>query len=207
MVIHAVVLAAGKSQRFAGIKQLAEFNGQTLIQHTLNQFIQQQDLLPGLGDLTVVVGANHELISEHIRPPARSYYAPNWAQGMGCSLADAVRQLPDSCTHVLVSLADQVALCSTDFSRLIALSQQHPGQIICAHYRERFGVPAIFPRQYFTQLGQLQGDQGARKLLEQYSHQVVSLALANAAIDVDTPADLVSALGQLPQYQWDKNPH
>ena len=53
------------------------------------------------------------------------------------------------------------------------------------------GVPAIFPRSAFLDLASLRGDVGARVLLHRNPDRVVRVPMASAAIDIDTPEDLL----------------
>jgi molybdenum cofactor cytidylyltransferase len=53
------------------------------------------------------------------------------------------------------------------------------------------GVPAIFPRSVFSDLASLRGDVGARVLLQRNPDRVVRVPMASAAIDIDTPEDLL----------------
>jgi CTP:molybdopterin cytidylyltransferase MocA len=54
------------------------------------------------------------------------------------------------------------------------------------------GVPAIFPRSMFQRLAQLRGDQGARALLRRNADRTVRVTMPSAAVDVDTPEDLLA---------------
>jgi molybdenum cofactor cytidylyltransferase len=62
----------------------------------------------------------------------------------------------------------------------------------------RRGNPVLWPRRYFDELLALQGDQGARALLKQYSANVMLVTIDDDAIftDVDTPEELASISGQ-----------
>ena len=66
----------------------------------------------------------------------------------------------------------------------------HPSYIVAAQYNGVLGAPVIFPKQYFSQLSQLEGDKGAKKLLQQNIRQTISLSIPEAAFDIDTPEDL-----------------
>ena len=64
--------------------------------------------------------------------------------------------------------------------------------IAASVYEQRVGVPAIFPRLCFSELADLRGDQGARMVLERNNYRLVRVPMSNAAIDLDTPEDLVA---------------
>jgi CTP:molybdopterin cytidylyltransferase MocA len=52
------------------------------------------------------------------------------------------------------------------------------------------GPPVLFPRGAFDALGELTGDQGAKSLLQSSRFDVRTIPFEDAAIDIDTPADL-----------------
>lgn len=184
-----VMLAAGASRRFGGIKQLAVIDGQPMICHALAQ------LPPGLARYYLVLGANCQAIAEVVeRHPDFGHIqlliAPDWQQGLAHSLKFAISQLSPDIERVLICLADQVALKAHDYKALLALSDTHPGHIVAAVYQHNPGVPAIFCKAEFALLMQLKGDKGAKALLHQYADKVIQCDLPAAAIDIDTQQDL-----------------
>jgi CTP:molybdopterin cytidylyltransferase MocA len=52
-------------------------------------------------------------------------------------------------------------------------------------------LPAIFPRWTFSDLLALRGDRDPRLVLRRNIDQVVRVPMPNAAIDLDTPEDLL----------------
>ena len=183
--IRTVLLAAGESRRFGGIKQLATVNGQQLISVVLDNYLQQK-----VAQTFVVLGANAEKISALLPKEMTPLIAPDWQKGLGHSLAFAVSQLPADTSHVLIALADQLAITKSDINRLLKHSGQAPQQIVAAHYAGKAGVPVIFPRSFFPQLCALSGDCGAKKLLQVYADQCTVVDMPRAAIDIDTLEEL-----------------
>ena len=196
-MLEAVILAAGKSQRFGGVKQLASIKGSSMLQHCVLQYFNGNNLLPDISKLTVVLGANESLIKQTVLADVTLFSAPNWHHGMGASLADFVKQLAPSTSHLLVGLCDQVALTNKDLAHLLHHSKQLPDAIVCAQYDDIQGVPAIFPRRYFAELASLTGDKGARMLIKKHVNSVSVVAMPNAAYDVDTPQDLYTILARI----------
>jgi CTP:molybdopterin cytidylyltransferase MocA len=52
------------------------------------------------------------------------------------------------------------------------------------------GPPVLFPHGTFDALGELTGDQGAKSLLQNSRFDVRTIPFEDAAVDIDTPADL-----------------
>jgi molybdenum cofactor cytidylyltransferase len=197
VILEAVILAAGKSQRFGGIKQLAVINGWPMLEHCHSTYYQCETLLAGIVQLSVVLGANESLIKDQLSPHITVFSATHWEDGMGSSLADYIKQIGPNTSHVLISLADQVALQSSDLAKLIAQHQQNPDAIVCAKYNDVEGAPVIFPRQYFAELANLKGEQGAKSLLKRHIQNVIIVDMPNAQFDIDTQQDLQQALDSL----------
>ena len=84
------------------------------------------------------------------------------------------------------------ALLRLDLRRLVGTWRRHPQCIVAAHYAGTVGVPAIFPREDFAALSALRGDAGARALLKRGSARLVRVPLQSAAVDIDTPEDLLN---------------
>ncbi|MGB0833884.1 MAG: nucleotidyltransferase family protein [Psychrobium sp.] len=185
MPLNAIVLAAGKSTRFNGIKQLANLNGESLVNHT----IARVDC-PTINRVFVTLGAHSCRVMSQLPTHVSPLISQNWELGLGHSLADSVEQLSDFSGRLMVCLADQVAVQNEHYRQLTALSQQQPDAIIASSVNDRPCVPAIFPKRFFDSLTQLTGDQGAKELLKQHAADVVTVDCPCAQQDIDTNEDL-----------------
>ncbi len=185
--LHAIVLAAGASTRFGSAKQLARVGGHPLLQMAVTR----------AGDVAghavlVVLGAHaSELTPLLAHSQASVIINREWREGMASSIRAGVARLPPSCTAVLLLLVDQVAITREDLQRLVSAWRRQPEYIAAAHYGAITGVPAIFPRSTFAALQALRGDAGARQLLRRNPDRLVRVPMDRAAIDIDTPEDLL----------------
>jgi molybdenum cofactor cytidylyltransferase len=185
--LHAIVLAAGASTRFGSAKQLARVAGRPLL-HTA---VARAADVAGSA-VTVVLGARAAELSPLLTHSQASVVINrNWREGMASSIRAGVARLPASCTAVLLMLVDQAAVTAEDLKRLASAWRRQPDYIVAARYGMTTGVPAIFPRSVFSDLASLRGDVGARVLLQRNPDRVVRVPMASAAIDIDTPEDLL----------------
>jgi molybdenum cofactor cytidylyltransferase len=115
-----------------------------------------------------------------------------WREGLASSIRAGIARLPASCTAVMLLLADQPAVTADDLKRLAGTWRKQPQYIAAALYAGTSGVPAIFPRSAFRDLAELRGDVGARALLRRGADRVVRVPMPSAALDVDTPEDLLA---------------
>jgi molybdenum cofactor cytidylyltransferase len=185
--LHAIVLAAGASTRFGSAKQLVRVAGRPLL-HTA---VARAAEVAGSA-VTVVLGAHAaELTPLLTHSQASIVINRDWREGLASSIRAGVARMPPTCNAVLLTLVDQAAVTAEDLKRLAGAWRRQPDYIVAARYGLTTGVPAIFPRSAFTELSALRGDVGARVLLQRNPDRVVRVPMASAALDIDTPEDLL----------------
>lgn len=183
-----MILAAGPSTRMGQPKQLLAVNGRPLLALTV-----ETALASAAWPVVVVLGAN----AEAIRPALATYpvlIAENaaWAEGMASSIRtgiDTLHQFSRVLDGAVIALCDQPALSADMIARLVATHQATGRGIVAARYAGRQGAPALFTKQYFSNLAALTGEEGARALLYGDPSQVAAVDLPELAFDLDTPAD------------------
>jgi len=111
--------------------------------------------------------------------------------GMGDSLAAAVAAT-SAAAGWLVALGDMPFVQPSTARQLLALYQ--PERIVVPTHGSRRGHPVLFGRDFAAALGELRGDEGAKRLLREAV--VLEREVADAGIhsDIDTPADLAKPL-------------
>lgn len=187
MSVGALVLAAGASRRFGQQpKLLAELRGKPLLLHVLDA------LAPLDVPVTLVLGCNADQLRECLRGQAVTVIEnPHWEQGMGSSLACGIQHLQQQgSTRVLISLADQPALNTAGFKRMLAASNGDPRRIAVSDAGQFIGPPCIFPQAYFAELLVLDGDHGARAVMRQHAESLLRVAWPESALDIDSREDL-----------------
>lgn len=181
----AVILAAGSSSRLGQPKQLLQWQGETLLARAVRLAREA-----GADPVIVVLGCEAELISRSI-PPNRAFVVTNteWATGMASSIRVGVEAADKfSPEAVLLMVCDQPRLDAEHLRRLIAARQ---GMAAAAsRYAGRLAVPACFERDLFPALKQLQGNAGAKELLQLSRYPVAAVEFASGEFDVDWPADI-----------------
>jgi molybdenum cofactor cytidylyltransferase len=181
--IGIIILAAGGSRRLGQPKQFLEFQGKTLLEHTVDCAIASQ------ADVTVVVSG----AVKYQNPRCSVLHNPNWRVGMSTSLCcglDYLRATYPNLAAVIMSVCDQPLIATDVFDRLISQYKAHHPPIVAASYGDVLGVPALFDRRLFPELQQLQGDAGARKIIQKHLTNCQQVAFSQGYLDVDTDADL-----------------
>lgn len=185
--LYVIVLAAGEAKRFGSPKQLIRIDGRPLLHAVIGRGVAV-----GGHSVIVVLGAYAAELAPLLRhTPATVVVNRQWSEGIGSSIRAGVATLPGTAEAVLILLADQPSVSVEDLRRLVGAWRRQPAQIAAAQYGTTTGAPAIFPRWSFAELGALRGDQGARVLLRRHADRIIRVPMASAAIDVDTPEDLL----------------
>jgi molybdenum cofactor cytidylyltransferase len=186
----AILLAAGAATRMGRSKQLLSYRGESLVRHAA-----REALAAGFSPILVVVGARQEAVCRELAGLAVEIVEnPQWASGMGSSIAAGMRHLPE-CEAVALLLADQPLVTAVHLRALGKLFTEGDAPVAAARYCGTLGVPAIFARALFPALAALEGHAGARSILQDPAYNALALDLPEAAIDIDTPEDY-AALGR-----------
>jgi molybdenum cofactor cytidylyltransferase len=186
MSVGVLLLAAGASRRFGTDKRYARLaSGETVLESTI-RCIQSVDL-----PLLVAVSSDDDRTLAMLRE-LRIDCCPcaNARRGMGATLAESVAQLT-SWSGVLVALADMPFVRAETY-RLMA-AETASDRIAVPRFEGQRGHPVGFGRLFYPALAGLQGDEGARKLLQKYAAQLDFVDVSDAGIlrDIDQPEDLV----------------
>jgi molybdenum cofactor cytidylyltransferase len=185
--LHAIVLAAGSSSRFGSPKQLVRLDGRPLLHAAVSRAVEVAG-----HSVSVVLGAHAaELAPLLSHTPASIVINRDWSEGMASSIRAGVSRLPGSCGGVMLILADQAAVTAEDLRRLAATWRRQTEYIVAAQYGATLGAPAVFPASRFRDLVELRGDRGAQALFKRNPDRVIRVRMDSAAIDIDTPEDLL----------------
>jgi molybdenum cofactor cytidylyltransferase len=187
----AVLLAAGASTRLGQPKQLLRlpaFGAVTLLDHTVGLAREA-----GAAPMLVVLGAHAEEIQlKCVLLDCILVRNEAWAEGMASSIRlgiSAVMENAPDAAGAMVLVCDQPALSADHLRALLDAHRSDPETIAASYYAGRSGVPAIFPRVLFPALLELQGDRGARAILQQAGVAIQPIEFPGGELDLDSPED------------------
>ncbi|MGH7638774.1 MAG: nucleotidyltransferase family protein [Gemmatimonadaceae bacterium] len=198
-MIVGLLLAAGAARRFGAPKLVQHLAGKPLVRWSA-------DALAAAADRTVVVvPPEGAVITEALRGLPVSYVTnPAPERGLGASIARGVAALPGESEAVVVALADEPALDARWIEAVIARyragREGGHAAIVAPVFRGTRRHPVLFDRSVFAELSRLDGDAGARAVVERDPGRVALVEFDEpGTIDVDTPEDL-ARLAQAPQF-------
>lgn len=188
-MISAILLAAGESKRMGRPKQLLEWQGKTLLHHSLESLINS-----AADDIILVLGHEADRIRETLPALAiKIVINPDYKQGMASSLRQGLLAMDPGSEAFLVLLADQPGIGPEIINTLIRTFQQADPKwgIVRPVYRGLRGHPVLIGVRYLKEALQLQGDVGARQILMNHPGDILEIDVDQDAIlkDIDTPEE------------------
>jgi molybdenum cofactor cytidylyltransferase len=187
--LEVIVLAAGSGSRFGGGKLLAPFGSGVLLHGALAAAFAA----PVRG-VTVVTGADAEAVAVAARtfdPRVRIVHAADHAEGMGASLRTGIRSLPPDTRAAFVFLGDMPRV-PHGVARSLAEALAKGAPAAAPIFGGRRGNPVLLSRDLFPDLLALQGDEGARRVLQRLGDRLALVEAPDDGVlfDVDEPGDL-----------------
>ena len=183
-----LLLAAGSSSRIGKPKMLLSFNGKTLLQHTIDEVNKLKH-----SKLLVVTGCYHSLLKEILVQQQIDFIEnQHWEEGMGSSIQKGITYILQhyhNVNSVIILVCDQPYISAALLDELIATKKQTNKGIIASEYHDTTGTPVLFDKKYFEQLALLNGQYGAKKLLQQFKDDVTRVVFSLGEVDIDTKED------------------
>ncbi len=189
-----MLLAAGASTRLPGPKQLLRHAGVTLLRRAAETAVAAR-----CGSVVVVLPAGAPAMRAELAGlDVRIVENTDAARGLSTSVRAGLgallnagpvvveRSWPDA---ILFMTCDQPLLTSDLLRRLVAeYAARRPPAVAC-EYGGTIGVPALFDQTLFVELQALEGDQGAKRVLQRHLAEIVRVPFEGGEFDVDAPGD------------------
>lgn len=171
--IAAIVLAAGVSSRMGKPKLLLSYNSHTIIEETIDQVLEA-----GYDETVVVIGSEREQMQELLAArPVRIAFNLNFRAGLAGSIKAGVSSLDASTDAFALVLGDQPQISTKTHQLVLAAFRKHKKGICAPVCDGQIGHPVIFSIDYKTRMYALQGDKGARQLIEAHRDDLAEFPL------------------------------
>lgn len=184
-----LILAAGNSSRLGLPKQLLLFKGKSLLRHAAEVALAARP-----AEVLCVLGFESDRMKHELDDLAvRFILNKDWQEGVASSVREGILSLPDSADSAVITLCDQPFVTSSHLRLLVsACGIETP--ISATGYEDAIGVPACYARSVFSELLDLRGDTGAKKVINRDLARVSTIPFPEAGIDIDTFKDFQSLL-------------
>lgn len=118
--------------------------------------------------------------------PVRRVFNADYESGMGSSIACGVGACSGASEGFLIVLGDMPGITRTAISRILACT--NPTQIVVPVFQGREGNPVCFGSHYRSDLLALDGDRGARSVVQANDARVVRVKVDEQTLeDLDEP--------------------
>jgi molybdenum cofactor cytidylyltransferase len=192
LTFAALVLAAGKSTRMGGANKLtAEIGGKSVVRRAVEAALDSR-----ARPVAVITGHERDQVEAALAGlDVRFVHNAFYAEGMASSLKAGLAVLPSETEAVAILLGDMPRVTGKLIDQLAEALAPKAGKLIAIPVRQgRQGNPVLFARALFSELNKLEGDRGAKALIEAHHAIVVEVATEDdgAFLDVDTPTALAN---------------
>lgn len=190
--IACVILAAGKSVRFGKLKQLALIDGKkSMIQQAIDTANSSK-----ADPVFLVVGAGaSEIVAKASLGRSNLLYNKDYEKGLSSSIRCGVSNLPPNCEAAILMVADQPFLSSRLLDMMIDTYIGERGsrvRIVAMASQGNPRNPVLLDRALFPELQKLEGDSGAKTLVESHLSEtkLIEAMEPEVFIDIDTEENL-----------------
>lgn len=195
-MIHAIVLAAGRSTRMGTQKLLLPYGRKPVIAH-----IADEAAAAPVADITVVVSPAHEEAIAAALAGRRVRWVVNPVPDgdMLSSVRAGLRSLKGDARGVLILLGDQPSVTAELMTAMVATFTEGPRGIVMPSFEGRRGHPILFAARYREEILNCHDAVGLRGLAAAHPEDVRELSVACSSVltDIDVPADYQRELRRL----------
>jgi molybdenum cofactor cytidylyltransferase len=192
-LIAGILLASGASRRFGSDKLLASLGDRPVIRWSA------EALAPAVDALFVVVSPESAALRDALAGlPVRWVVNEESHTGMASSIRAGIAALPPEAEAAIVALGDQPLLNVAVADRVVACWRSTTARAAAPLYEDGRGHPVLFDASLFPALLALEGDSGARTLLDGLGADLSTVPIAACMpVDVDTPEALEKVAAEL----------
>ncbi len=193
--VGAIVLAAGLRSRMSGPqKLLLEFDGRPMIKSVIEAASDG-----GCHQILVVYSSDE--VKNAVGGDAELVHNPRAHTGMASSLQAGLRALRQDMEAALVMLGDQPMVGSRTVSALLRGWRREGARPAVAAARDegKWTPPVVLARELWDELMTLEGDAGARQVLDRRPELVDIVPTLDRLDDIDTPADYANIVRLFPR--------
>ena len=170
-IFSAILLAAGQSKRMNGENKLKkEIQGTPLIKHSVKNI-----LASSIDELIVVLGHQKEIIEKLIDKNEKIKFVFNkdFENGIASSIKTGLNHLSEKTEAFFICLGDMPMVNQDIYNQLI--SSRNNKEIIVPTYKEQQGNPVLFSKSMKKGIMTIEGDVGAKKILELNKDKILNI--------------------------------
>ncbi len=187
-----IVLAAGMSTRMGRAKQLLEIAGKPLLTRVVSAALESS-----LAKVVLVLGHEAQKLKTALGPIGRCerlqiVINEGYQAGMAGSLQAGLRSIKGQFPSVMFLLIDQPLIDAGAINLLLHRFWETDKGICLPKQGNRPGNPVCFSSFFYEEILRIQGDKGARELIQKHADDVLFVESDNPCFftDLDSAEDL-----------------
>ena len=180
-MISAILLAAGQSKRMDGKNKLTkEIKGIPLVKHSVKNILDSS-----IDELIIVLGFEKEIIKNLITENKKIKLAinKNYESGLASSIKTGLNHLSDNSKAFFICLGDMPMVNPNIYNKLIWSLKKN--EIIIPTYKDQQRNPILFSKTMKEKIIEINGDTGAKKILENKKNKILKIEIDDENIFKD----------------------
>jgi molybdenum cofactor cytidylyltransferase len=198
-MISSILLAAGESSRMKGENKLSKkIDGIPIIKYAVKNILGSS-----IDELIIVLGHEKSIIENIIdkNKKIKFIYNENYKSGMSSSIKKGLNNINKKSEAFFICLGDMPNVNQNIYNKLIKsrynynkkFSSEKKKEIIVPTFEEKNGNPILFSKFMTKQILNINGDAGAKEILELNKNKILYVPIKNSGItlDFDTEEDFI----------------
>ncbi len=177
-MISAILLAAGESKRMNGENKLTKkINGVPLIKISVKNILESS-----VDELIIITGHKSDEITNtiDINKKIKFIFNKDYKSGMASSIKTGLNNLSEKTKSFLICLGDMPMINKEIYNLLIKHSKNK--KIIVPTYKNKQGNPILFSVLMKSKIMNIDGDNGAKKILKKNKDKIFNLEINDQGI-------------------------
>tara|TARA_Y100000590_G_scaffold456776_2_gene608058 strand:- start:1455 stop:2024 length:570 start_codon:yes stop_codon:yes gene_type:complete len=180
-MISAILLAAGQSKRMDGENKLIkEIKGSPLINFSIKNILESS-----IDELIIVLGYQKQIVEKFIdkNNKIKLVFNKNFESGMASSIKSGLNNLSSKTDAFFICLGDMPMVNKDIYNLLIKFREGN--DIVVPTYKGKQGNPILFSSSMKEKIMTIQGDVGAKKILEKNKNKIFNIEINDKSITED----------------------
>jgi len=177
-MISSILLAAGQSKRMNGENKLTKkIKGLPLINHSIKNILNSS-----IDEIIIVLGHEKEIIEKFIDKDKKIklVFNKNFDNGMASSIKVGLDHLSRNTEVFFICLGDMPEVKPNIYNKLV--ENKNNNKIVVPIYNNMQGNPVLFPMSMKKEIMQLDGDVGAKEVLNKNHDKILNLKINDEGI-------------------------
>ncbi len=184
-MVSAIILAAGMSKRMRlGNKLMLEKNNIPIIIHTIKNVFKSN-----VSEIIVVLGNESKIMNKILKTlDVKIIYNNMYKTGISSSIKKGLDNIDANCKGVLICLGDMPMIKTSTYNKIIDAFYNNQKKNIIPFFNNKRGNPVLFDKSYFNKIKNIEGDQGAKYLINQDPKKFFKVKVYDEGLinDIDT---------------------